>query len=1505
MKVYRSTALLLACALATAPTLHAASTGTEALHTPQGSAAGTANGDYVTASAGGMNTFYRYFIEVPPGIARLAIELFDADLGAGGASEDTAGRDRDRGGYNTTATYTLVDPNGTVQPTRFTTGNTTTPTGADNAWLDFYNASDNSVRDDFGTASYGNNDGVSNWTGSWTESDGGGGGATGGAIRITGGELRLQDGVSGTPSIQREADLLGSPGLNLASAFLTFDYRTSNNLEDGDQISVQVSGNGGGSWTTLETFANDSSGSRTYDITSFIANNTRIRWLLAGGFSGSELFYVDNLQIADGPKTAGHWELRITQSAGGDDINGIGIRAHDGTAGSGGTELNVYADSLVQIGSNPPPSGTDSRSYMLHPWITSGCAASENDFDFDSNSGTVGSLSFSSRTGAFSQNYASGSLSQNNAWDRRTFSGWTSDTAATDYGIWSNGVTVISYLVGGTPNGNYATYYLGSFQAAANPPAANPISNAFRIYLPNDAGGAPAKPYVEQLLTHKSGPNPVLVGQTSRYQITVRVVNPAAQAITFSAANLVTANVPGGTVLYAGNAAVGQGSILSQPVVGGSGNVTWNPGTLAAGATAILTYQVNVTPTSGGQRVPVTATPASGNGTRARYLDETGNSTQDRATYQFGPLCELAIREGEVLTVAVVSSFRALPGRNGGVLVEWTTAAEERTAGFRLLRRDRRTGKYQPVNEGLLASLPGSPQGGTYRFLDGGAVPREPQVYMLEEIEADGTRRRYGPFRVNPANATADAPEMAGDYERAPHPANRQSVAAERSLEEPITFPEVAGEARESGSLRIAVRATGLHYLSARDLAAFSRRPAARIEKQLRDGQVALSRDGRPVAWSPDPGSNGAIDGIFFYGEAPDSLYSDVSVYRLDFGKAGLRMTPAAVSGTAAGDPADTFAEVRRTERDVFPATAITPDPESDYWFQEFLVGGDSTFGVRTFDLDAAGGDGLSVAELTVDLHGATTTEVTGEHEVAVSLNGTPLGFAQWQGITPYRATFDVPAGVLLALGNKVELTARIGGGAAYSVVYLDGFDLAYRRAFRVEGQAVDDALTFRPDGLSGVTVSGFSAAAVRLFDVTDPRKPRWITGATVEADPNAASGAWHLSFAPAPGVRYLAVGPGAVQAPAAIRPWTALPRFLRADYLVIAPAALRAPAERLAALRRQQKLTAEVIDLEQIADQHGHGVATPHAIRAFLADVWRTASRRPRYVVLAGEGTLDYRNLQGFGDNLLPPLLVPSAGGLFPSDNRLADVNGDGLPEMAVGRIPVLTAAELSAWVEKITAYEKGAPAEWARSVLLLSDAPDRGRMFAMENDQVAAQLPSSLEAERIDLGIEPLEAARARLFASLTEGAGLVNYLGHGGLDRLAGAGLLTNADVPALGNGDRLPVLTAMTCTVNRFAVPGVPSLGEVLVKSPSGGAAAVFGPSGLADSEESRRLAEIFYRRTADLGEMRLGDLILRSFVEMRTLGGDESLLDIYNLLGDPALRLRTAPPPVESGGGGGE
>lgn len=624
------------------------STGATNLITIQGSNAGLPNGDYVS-DISGLNTAYRFFIEVPPGLGRLKVEIFDADIGLGEANEANAGRDRARTAFDSSVRYTLRDPAGKTVNTLFTTGDATGPAGSDNAWLSLFDATDESVRDDFSNASYSNNGGTINWSTDWIETNDDDT-PTGGAIRITGGELRI--GSTGEPAsvIEREADLSGFP-----DAVLSFDCRTEG-VAPTDRLELQISDNGGATWNTLETFTGTvAAASRSYDIGSYISSNTRIRFIPVNGYGAGDFFYVDDLRIKSPTVPAGHWELRVDMSSAvtsGDDINAFGIRANDGDAGAGGTELNVYADSIYSIGVNPPASGIASRSYTLHPYITSGCSCAKNDFDYDSTTApNVGSFLLTSTPAVYNQSYGSTSLSGNAVWRRDFFSQWTSDHNSGYYGIWTLNAVINSYLVAGVPNGNYASLYFSNFQAPANPPS-NSTADTFRIYLPTDAGTTPLKPYIEQNMLHIDGPNPPVVGQPTRERLVVRIINPTAYPITFSDVRTVTANVPGGAVVYAGGAQAGQGAILSQPAVGGAGNIVWNPGTVAAGATTFLSYNVTAALTAPGQRVVLTGTPSSGNGTRATFVDETGNQMQARATYTFGPVCELAVTVGNIVPVS-------------------------------------------------------------------------------------------------------------------------------------------------------------------------------------------------------------------------------------------------------------------------------------------------------------------------------------------------------------------------------------------------------------------------------------------------------------------------------------------------------------------------------------------------------------------------------------------------------------------------------------------------------------------------------------------------------------------------------------------------------------------------------------------------------------------------------------------------------------------------------------
>jgi hypothetical protein len=68
-----------------------------------------------------------------------------------------------------------------------------------------------------------------------------------------------------------------------------------------DVVVLEISSDGGGGWTPLESFdsaAGVSSGSRRYDISSFASDNTQIRFRVAAAYGGpDEFFLVDNVEI--------------------------------------------------------------------------------------------------------------------------------------------------------------------------------------------------------------------------------------------------------------------------------------------------------------------------------------------------------------------------------------------------------------------------------------------------------------------------------------------------------------------------------------------------------------------------------------------------------------------------------------------------------------------------------------------------------------------------------------------------------------------------------------------------------------------------------------------------------------------------------------------------------------------------------------------------------------------------------------------------------------------------------------------------------------------------------------------------------------------------------------------------------------------------------------------------------------------------------------------------------
>lgn len=150
------------------------------------------------------------------------------------------------------------------------------------------------VLDNFGSASYGNNDGTVSWTSDWieiNESDG----PSSGDVRVTGGVLRIQDNDGGGEGVERAVDLSGA-----TSATLSFAYRRSSLDNVNDYVTIEVSANGG-SWTELDRFSgpnNDTSYQVvSYNLNAYISANTKIRFLSSSSLGGSDRVYFDIVKI--------------------------------------------------------------------------------------------------------------------------------------------------------------------------------------------------------------------------------------------------------------------------------------------------------------------------------------------------------------------------------------------------------------------------------------------------------------------------------------------------------------------------------------------------------------------------------------------------------------------------------------------------------------------------------------------------------------------------------------------------------------------------------------------------------------------------------------------------------------------------------------------------------------------------------------------------------------------------------------------------------------------------------------------------------------------------------------------------------------------------------------------------------------------------------------------------------------------------------------------------------
>lgn len=660
--------------------------------------------------------------------------------------------------------------------------------------------------------------------------------------------------------------------------------------------------------------------------------------------------------------------------------------------------------------------------------------------------------------------------------------------------------------------------------------------------------------------------------------------------------------------------------------------------------------------------------------------------------------------------------------------------------------------------------------------------------------------------------------------------------------------------------------------------------------------------------------------------------HSTVNVYELGaMPGAHRRMRAVSAPARDTGQPAALVRDVHMEHDRLMirlKTNQVKPGEEPDLWFWWKMTMIDPKPYSTSFNLpDLARKHG----DLSIQLafRGQSSVRATHgrkkpvDHTVVVALNGHDIATLGWNGNDHITRTLTLPDGTLRAVDNVLTLHVpkRVAPGAKQRNPLIDVVMFDYIKLhYPLGGQLADD-----PDPFSVKTEGAVALTTSTPFDLYGTNGDRYLP----------SSHGRRQSYAPVPaGTRLYPLAPQ--QKPLE-------PKGLRVvhnavnwrkpahgyDYVMIAYPTLLDATRPLAEYHRRHGLKVALLNVDAVYDQFSYGIVTPRAIHDLLQYAHQHWPQpRPRYVLLVGDASFDIRSRKAdmksystwtdrvllrpgrynvipatpYADqpavagarNLIPTFQHYAAEGQSASDNGFVTFKkGDIHPSMAIGRFPVVKPSSVTAIVNKTIDYlSHPRMGDWRQRVMFIT------------NDETAFQSQSNAIAATIGkLGfsadkIYPKTSDKNNLshqkaiMQGMDRGQLLVHFLGHGGRfiwrtgppDPRKNHDLFTLKDVSDLRNAHRLPMVVSMTCYSAPFDNPTDDSIGERFLREASNGAVAVFAASWR--NVPNPGFSDMLMQDLLKPG-VRIGDAI----VHAKTKTDDRDMIGMYNLLGDPALRLQ--------------
>ncbi|HTU20640.1 MAG TPA: C25 family cysteine peptidase [Gemmataceae bacterium] len=383
-------------------------------------------------------------------------------------------------------------------------------------------------------------------------------------------------------------------------------------------------------------------------------------------------------------------------------------------------------------------------------------------------------------------------------------------------------------------------------------------------------------------------------------------------------------------------------------------------------------------------------------------------------------------------------------------------------------------------------------------------------------------------------------------------------------------------------------------------------------------------------------------------------------------------------------------------------------------------------------------------------------------------------------------------------------------------------------------------------------------------------------------------------------------------------------------QWIVVTAPAFRKAVEPLCQQRKNQGLHVVVVQTNDVLPREdiraGRAEKLGEHIRKLCGD-----HKGPSYVLLVG--AIESGRLEEPEKKVLPTL-VGTIGRMKgqPSDNGYGCLNDGRLPSIAVGRFPARTEQEACGMVAKTLEYERTTrPGLWRRRLTILAGIPAYNPLVDRMVESVAmarfARLSPMWTGRAIYSNPQsrfcvPDDLLHQRALQYVQEGEAVTLYLGHSNAEGLYGgrARYLDRGDWSRLRIDQGKGVFFTFGCNGCQLKGEDGEGYGVAAMRN-ANGPAAVVGSHGICFAAMVQLAADGLFESTFTkapprrLGESWLaikngvagGKIDALTFRLLDAVDGDKTIplatqrqehLEMFLLLGDPALRLTKMPADVE-------